>query len=92
MSRMRLPILLSLTASTAALATPEPPTDMNLFGDGIVRKISVGQILPNGARDGRELTAHSATVGDLHLPPEAVSELIFHPPSPQDQHTSRPAE
>jgi hypothetical protein len=50
MSRMRLPILLSLTASTAALATPELPPDANLFGDGIVRKINAGQVMPDGAR------------------------------------------
>jgi hypothetical protein len=29
--------------------------------------------------DGRELTAHSATLGDLHLPGGVASELIFDP-------------
>ena len=74
MSRMRLTILLSLTASAAALATPEPPTDLNLFGDGIVRRINSGQILPNGARtvtvDPEESTP-TRRDGDPHL-------LVFH--------------
>jgi hypothetical protein len=29
--------------------------------------------------DGRELTAHSPTLGDLRLPADAVNDLIYHP-------------
>ena len=50
MSRMRLPILLSLTVSTAALATPEPPRGLILLGDGIVPRINAEEILLNVSR------------------------------------------
>jgi hypothetical protein len=65
------------------------------FGGGSAPESAVARVyLPHGGSlnvdtfrwDGRELIAHSATAGDLHLPADAVRELVFNPPPALAQH------
>jgi hypothetical protein len=66
------------------------------FGGTFAPEPTVARVhLPDGGAlnvdtfrwDGREFTAHSATAGDLHLPADAVSELVFDPPPAQAPRT-----
>jgi hypothetical protein len=59
---------------------PRPAARLRLADDTIVNVDSFQW-------DGREWTAHSATLGDLRLPTAAVRELIYDPAPPHAQAT-----